>query len=887
MITPTVLVHTPVLLGDLRTTASGTFPEELTVHGSRVYYSFEDRFGDRELWSTDGTASGTGKVKDIHPQGASDPQSLFSHGSLLYFSAQDGTHGREPWVSDGTEAGTYLLADINPGEGSSNPTSFVSFNGKVYFRAHDGTEYAVWEADATGVTKLLAGGGVPLGVVANRLYFHYDDGIDGDRLWVMDVGGSPVQVSDHDLTGGVLLPTVVDGSLYFVHAGQLKRMVGATGSISVLGTSTLATSPVPYYLAGFNNRLYFYAAGTDGTGTELYMASGATITRLTDRTFPTVGAGTGPTEMTGAYVMQGGSQPEPALFFKGGSDDDGSAFGHRHLYMVDKTNTAGGTRVVKYTAGIGNDSNVSAITAVGNRVFFSAADSEANRYRPQLWVSDGTSAGTVEVKVINDSSSPLITNIVALGNIAVFGATNPTFGPELWRSDGTAAGTAPIVDAAPITEGSAPSMGTWWKDRLYFTATDDDGTHLWRTDGTPANTQRVAVLRLGASDGVAHLTPAEDTLYFTADDGTSGVELWRTDGTPAGTALVKDINPGADHSKPTNLFMWQGLLFFAADNGTVGIEPWVSDGTAEGTFMLKDTTPGATSGTPEFIAAHDGKLYFVAQGTTNPVLGSTDGTVAGTVAGPTLASALTTPVYKTGSSFCYCGTGGGFGSELHCSDGSTAIRLTDVDTAGDGCVRTLTSTDTHLYIATFNGTSFGVMRTGGGGANTESLGLLPFEPIAAELFGSRLVVVGVNTVDNSLHWGVLEDQIFVPFNQLCTECGLIDSQRVSKRWYVLVEEEDSGVLWSTDGTTTANLTPVPQEDHREMWASEYGLFTWFDDYGAYGRELWWSDGTSPIQRITDLSPGRGHGVGTVIGEKNGTLYLRASDGQSGMEPWRF
>ena len=70
----------------------------------------------RELWSSDGTASGM--VKDINPSGSGNPSSLTLFSDKLFFGADDGTNGVELWSSDGTASGTVLVKDINP-SGSS------------------------------------------------------------------------------------------------------------------------------------------------------------------------------------------------------------------------------------------------------------------------------------------------------------------------------------------------------------------------------------------------------------------------------------------------------------------------------------------------------------------------------------------------------------------------------------------------------------------------------------------------------------------------------------------------------------------------------------------------------------------------------------------------
>ena len=67
--------------------------------------------------------------------------------------------------------------------------------------------------------------------------------------------------------------------------------------------------------------------------------------------------------------------------------------------------------------------------------------------------------------------------------------------------------------------------------------------------------------------GTTNYTLVGSTVFFTANDGINGTELWKTDGTAVGTVMVKDINPGQQHSQPSNLTNVNGVLYFAAAGG--------------------------------------------------------------------------------------------------------------------------------------------------------------------------------------------------------------------------------------------------------------------------------------------------------------------------------
>ena len=143
-----------------------------------VFQAYNDTVGT-ELFISDGTAQGTGVLKDIWPGGgpneSSNPDEFTVYNGKLYFEATDSLHGQELWVSDGTTSGTQLFYDINTATNSdygksSIPNNLTVVNGLLYFSAYDsisGDE--PWVSDGTpGGTHLLMDICEPVLVIAIR-----------------------------------------------------------------------------------------------------------------------------------------------------------------------------------------------------------------------------------------------------------------------------------------------------------------------------------------------------------------------------------------------------------------------------------------------------------------------------------------------------------------------------------------------------------------------------------------------------------------------------------------------------------------------------------------------------------------------------------------------
>jgi ELWxxDGT repeat protein len=98
----------------------------------------------KELWKSDGTASGTELVKDIRAGIGSNPNNLTSVDNKLVFTANDGIHGEEVWRSEGTASSTFMRADIAI-PGGSDPSKYTESGLLLYTVVNsDDYGYELW-----------------------------------------------------------------------------------------------------------------------------------------------------------------------------------------------------------------------------------------------------------------------------------------------------------------------------------------------------------------------------------------------------------------------------------------------------------------------------------------------------------------------------------------------------------------------------------------------------------------------------------------------------------------------------------------------------------------------------------------------------------------------
>ncbi len=457
---------------------------------------------DQSLWVTDATVAGTFQLSNdikFEKGGA-----IFN--SKLIFTGTTPATGAELFITDGTISGTQLLKDIWPGNAASVPDQdMAELNGELYFTAATAAEgRELWKTNGTAAGTVLIKD-IVAGVTGSNTTDAYNLFSNGSYL-LLNVS------------------TTADGN-------ELWKSNGTSAGTNLLkNINPGAASSDANFFYKYNNVVLF-AAKQAGAGTELWKTDGTTSgTQMVKD----INAGE-PHAISALYLYPFNNK----LFFVATTLGEGD-----EIWTTDGT-TANTTLLKDINPGAGF-SFVSMFSSanVGNKFIFSAY-SAATGF--ELWQSDGTTAGTQLFKDIIpgvESSVPFIFPSFEYTNGSFlqplyngkffFTATTIADGSELWVSDGTAAGTVRVKDINPGAEGSIENIAYQYTSTgLYFSANDGvNGSQLWKSNGTAGGTQLVANINPGDDAEISfNYFFLNNKLLFQATDGDNitQYDLYRLD----------------------------------------------------------------------------------------------------------------------------------------------------------------------------------------------------------------------------------------------------------------------------------------------------------------------------------------------------------------------
>lgn len=391
----------------MRTDYDDAFIGNLTPFNGGVIFTASTDTNNGAIWFSDGTEAGTRMVYDVTPDASENVRVLDVEGDYLYFMADDDVHGFELWVTDGTAEGTHIVADTNPGTSDTYVEHAIGWNGKFYFYGYTGT--------------------------TSQLY---------------------------------------------VTGGSVGDVVQLTTNVSFYTSSVLNS----YDMIVFENRLYFTWHSNEN-GRELWVTDG---TPAGTELFKNIAPETEYSEYSGWpewFQIVDGKLMFFAYEFGTGA--------HKSLWSSDGTEA--GTQLVKQVdPGVLMDEMV----PMNGKYYFAGRPYGVNEYT--LWVTDGTSAGTYEVSPdVEPEYSDQSKRMKAVGNKLIFFGTDHVNGFEPWVSDGTAGGTFMLKNIHPTTGSVHTTYGGGWVvargSKAYFIAApNDEDFQLFETDGTSAGTKIIA-----------------------------------------------------------------------------------------------------------------------------------------------------------------------------------------------------------------------------------------------------------------------------------------------------------------------------------------------------------------------------------------------------------
>ena len=412
---------------------------------------------------------------------------------------------------------------------------------------------------------------------------------------------------------------------------RLCRVSGVARTLllaPLIAVSSLAWagSPIgsyPIWLGTMGNTLFFIAQTASSTG-----AGGAAL-------FKSDGTAAGTTQVApinrvGVLTYQAGT-----LFIPAGTKSyflaNTTAAGQQ-VWVTDGT-SAGTHQVTDIIATDQTYGTPILLGLIGTSLVFAQIVSDNTM---QLFLTDGTVAGTHALSSFPQHQYGLVSDSIAL-NGKVYVALESNLSccqPDLWATDGTSAGTVQIDsnEGFPTFHLQPSSFRAFGQSVAMLIDTENQGVQLSMVN-TTTNALNILATRSGASYG-STIAAMDGFILYLSGSPNAGQQLWRSDGTIAGTAaMVAILGLGVQFSQlgqDIPMTRVGNRALFQAENAQMGPQLWSSDGTAAETMPLIATPLPSGSGSVQPLLGVAGThgYYAVYNGTDFRVV-VTDVQVAG------------------------------------------------------------------------------------------------------------------------------------------------------------------------------------------------------------------------------------------------------------------
>jgi ELWxxDGT repeat protein len=438
--------------------------DQAVVFQNKVFFAGKNAANGIELWTSDGTAANTKLFKDINAGVASSsPTNLFVYNNTLFFFATTAANGTELWKSDGTKAGTVMVKDINPGAPSSFDSNatifFFPVNNVLLFQANDGTHGSeLWKTDGSA----------------------------GNTTLVKDLnpGKNSLQITTFNSLNNKMIFSGKDSATFGIKIWQTDGTAGGTSVIKTILPTSSNTNINVLDLSKFKSQLIFMLSGYTFNFplftqiNQLYTTNGTSAGTKLLKDFQSVsltGAfGTLTPTINNKFYFTTYSSQGSALW---GSDGTVAGTQLTKTIIATSFDQNSGRIPIILTDFLGT-SRDSINLKNFNGKFFMIADDSVHGYEP--WITDGTATGTKLVKDIfkNKGSSIALDSFTFIYSQQglYFTANDNTTGNELWLSNGTVAGTAEVADINPGKKSSNPKFVGLFNSHLLINANDGDNT---------------------------------------------------------------------------------------------------------------------------------------------------------------------------------------------------------------------------------------------------------------------------------------------------------------------------------------------------------------------------------------------------------------------------